>query len=140
MTDAIEISGSEEDGDSHGVESEVELCARSFFCRSRYSSRKLMTRFFRRCLHSRRPRPKLERARMRRIVHSSSSSEELPLEKTSTRIRHANPEIIEISDSDDEVEEVLFGGPEPLPPPPPPLDEQHDQTETDDNDDGLLVL
>jgi hypothetical protein len=96
-----------------------------------------MPRFFCRRPHCRRPRPGLARARMRRVVQSSSSSEELPLGKASTRLRHVNPEIIDISDSDGEVEDVLFGGREPLPPL-QPFDEQHDQTETDD--DGLLVL
>ena len=105
---------------------------------------------FRRNSHNRRPKPGTERARVRRIIQSSgsSSSSEAELNQAggTPRIRHPGAaDVIEISDSDDEVEDVL-GGREPLfgrcrtPPPQalPPFDEEHDQTEPDD--DGLLIL
>ncbi|KAH9966384.1 hypothetical protein BGW80DRAFT_736681 [Lactifluus volemus] len=163
MVDVIEISGSEEDdnvrkkpvvvsrrrrtsslsaisstshriqsyrGDINGVESDVDLHS-----------------------HNRRPKPGTERARVRRIIQSSSSSSEgegrvFNQAGGTPRIRHPGvADVIEISDSDDEVEDVLggreppFGRCRPPPPPPqalPPFDEEHEQTETDD--DGLLIL
>jgi hypothetical protein len=86
--------------------------------------------------HYRRPKPGLERARMRRIVQSSSSSEGLVL-GAGTRIRRAaDLEVIEITDSEDEAissgRKTLFVRPRP----PPTFDEEHDQTD----DEGLLVL
>ena len=83
-----------------------------------------------------RPKPGLERARMRRIVQSSSSSEGLDL-GAGTRIRlAADLEVIEITDSEDEAissgRKTLFVRPRP----PPIFDEEHDQTD----DEGLLVL
>ena len=94
--------------------------------------------------HYRPRKPEHERARVRRIVYSSSSSaseSEGVLPKPGTSARHWNDDVIEITDSSDDDDQR---GPKPLsarvgvvllPLLPSALERQHDE-----HDDGLLVL
>ncbi len=124
-------------GDGHGVESEVDRCAMELFGRSTALTDVPSSTTY--CRTHYRPRkPELERARVRRIVYSSSSdSEEAPPRPGP---RHGNADaddVIEITDSSDDDDDDRPSGPMP----PSALQSTPEQRQYDGfDDDGLLVL
>jgi hypothetical protein len=89
--------------------------------------------------HYRPRKPEHERARVRRIVYSSSSSasesERVP-SKPGTSARHGNDDVIEITDSSDDDDDQRCPKPLSARAGAAALERQHDEHD----DDGLLVL